>query len=120
MSILAVMEQRRGQLHRMSFETLAAAQQFAAQLGATASAAVVGQGTAPLAAELASKQLDKVYAVEHELLGEYTPDGYCLALRQLIERVQPSGVLFPHTYQARDFPPKPATTLVRVRAGDRR
>ena len=81
MNILAVLEQRHGQWHRMSFETLAAAQQFAAQLGATASAAVVGQGIAPLAAELASKQLDKVYAVEHELLGEYTPDGYCLALR---------------------------------------
>ena len=118
MNILAVLEQRHGQWHRMSFETLAAAQQFAAQLGATASAAVVGQGIAPLAAELASKQLDKVYAVEHELLGEYTPDGYCLALRQLIERVQPSVVLFPHTYQVRDFLPKLATSLGRVAVSD--
>src|ERR1019366_8651453 len=118
MNILAVVEQRHGQWHRMSFETLAAAQQFAAQLGATASAAVVGRETAPLAAELASKRLDKVYAVEHELLGEYTPDGYCLALRQLIERVQPSVVLFPHTYQVRDFLPKLATSLGKVAVSD--
>ncbi len=118
MNILAVVEQRHGQWHRMSFETLAAAQQFAAQLGATASAAVVGRGTAPLAAELATKQLDKVYAVEHELLDEYTPDGYSLALGQLIERAQPSLVLFPHTYQVRDFLPKLATSFGRVAVSD--
>jgi electron transfer flavoprotein alpha subunit len=118
MNILAVLEQRRGQWHRMSAETLAAAQQFAAQLGGTASAAIVGQGTAALAAELVAKQLDKVYTVEHELLGEYTPDGYCIALRQLIERVQPSLVLFPHTYQVRDFLPKLATSFGRVAVSD--
>ena len=28
-----------------------------------------------------SKQLEKVYAVEHELLEQYTPDAYSLALR---------------------------------------
>ena len=78
----------------------------------------MGRGIGPLAAELASRHLDKVYAVEHELLGEYTPDGYCLALRQLIERVQPSVVLFPHTYQVRDFLPKLATSLGRVAVSD--
>jgi len=118
MNILAVMEQLDGQWHRMSFETLAAAQQLAAQLGATASAAVVGRGTAALAGKLATRRLDKVYAVEHELLGEYTPDGYCLALRQLIERVQPWLVVFPHTYQVRDFLPKLAASLGRVAVSD--
>ena len=42
MSILAVLEQRGGQWNRMSFETLAAAQQMAKELGTTASAAVLG------------------------------------------------------------------------------
>src|SRR5438270_917344 len=42
MSILAVLEQRGGAWNRMSFETLAAAQQFAQQMNTTASAAVVG------------------------------------------------------------------------------
>ena len=72
----------------MSFETLAAAQQFARELNTTASAAVLGDGVDPLAAELATKQLEKVYAVEHALLKDYTPDGYSLALRQLIEQAQ--------------------------------
>jgi electron transfer flavoprotein alpha subunit len=118
MSILAVMEQRGGQWNRMSFETLAAAQQLAGELGTTASAAVVGQGVATLAGELASRQLDKVYAVEHELLKDYTPDGYTAALKQLIAQANPQLVLFPHTYQVRDFLPKLATALGRVAVSD--
>jgi electron transfer flavoprotein alpha subunit len=118
MNILAILEQRQGQWQRMSFETLAAAQQLAGQLGGTASAAVVGKGIGALAAELASKQLDKVYAVEHDLLDAYTADGYCAALRQLIENVKPAIVIFPHTYEVRDFLPKLATSMGRVAVSD--
>jgi electron transfer flavoprotein alpha subunit len=118
MSILAILEQREGQWNRMSFETLAAAQQLAAELGTTVSAAVAGQGVGSLAAELGTKRLEKVYAVEHGLLKDYTPDAYAAALRQLIAQVQPSLVLFPHTYQVRDFLPKLATSLDRVAVSD--
>jgi electron transfer flavoprotein alpha subunit len=87
MSVLAVLEQRAGAWHRMSFETLAAAQQIAGELGVQARAAVlaesaVGEGIGALTAELAQKQLEKVYAVSHPLLKEYTPDGYTTSLRQ--------------------------------------
>jgi electron transfer flavoprotein alpha subunit len=118
MSILVVMEQRGAEWNRMSFETLAAAQQLAGELGTTASAAVLGQGIAGLAGELGSKQLEKVYAVEHDLLNDYTPDAYTAALRQLIAQAQPQLVLFPHTYQVRDFLPKLATALGRVAVSD--
>jgi electron transfer flavoprotein alpha subunit len=113
MNILAVLEQRAGAWNRMSFETLAAAQ----QLGA-ASAAVLGHGIEALAAGLATKKLEKVYAVEHELLKDYTPDGYTIALRQLIAQIKPNLVLLPHTYQVRDFLPKLATSLERVAVSD--
>jgi len=118
MSIVAVLEQRSGQWSRMSFETLAAAQQIAKQLNDTASAAVLGHGISALAQELASKQLAKVYAIEHELLKDYTPDAYSLALRQLVEQTKPSLLLFPHTYQVRDFLPKLATSLNKVAVSD--
>jgi electron transfer flavoprotein alpha subunit len=118
MSILAVLEQRAGVWNRMSFETLAAAQQLAGELGTTVSAAVLGQGISALAGELTSKQLEKVYAVDHELLKDYTPDGYTAALRQLIDGAKPSLVLFPHTYQVRDFLPKLATALGKVAVSD--
>jgi electron transfer flavoprotein alpha subunit len=118
MSILVVMEQRGGVWNRMSFETLAAAQQLAAELNTTASAAVLGQGIEVLAAELAGKQLATLYLLEHELLKEYTPDAYTSALRQLLAQAPHDYVLLPHTYQVRDFLPKLATALGTVAVSD--
>jgi electron transfer flavoprotein alpha subunit len=118
MTILVVLEQRSGQWNRMSFETLAAAQQIARESEGTVSAAVVGHGVEVLAGELASKQLERVYAVEHQLLQDYTPDAWCLAIGQLIDRVRPDILLFPHTYQVRDFLPKLATSRNRVAVSD--
>jgi electron transfer flavoprotein alpha subunit len=118
MSILVVMEQRGGTWNRMSFETLSAGQQFAGELGTRASAAVLGRGIDGLAGELASRQLEKVYTVEDDLLADYTPDAYTAALRQLVAHAKPRLVLFPHTYQVRDFLPKLATSLGVVAVSD--
>jgi electron transfer flavoprotein alpha subunit len=117
-SILVIAEQRGGAWNRMSWETLAAGQQLGAQTGRTVSAAVAGQGIAALAGELARKKLDRVYAVEHQLLAAYTADGYTAALEQLIRKAAPSLVLFPHTYQVRDFAPKLATRFGQVLISD--
>ena len=116
--ILVIMEQQGGAWNRMSLETLAAGQQLASDLGQTASAAVPGQGVDALANELASKKLDRVYAVEHELLGNYAADAFTAALEQLVRKVEPSFVLFPHTYQVRDFAPKLATRFNQVLVSD--
>jgi electron transfer flavoprotein alpha subunit len=111
--VLVVMQRNGGEWHRMSWETLAAAQQLAAQIGQTVSAAVVGE-----AGDLVNKKLDRIYAVEHLLLATYTADGFTGALEQLIRKVNPSIVLFPHTYQVRDFAPKLATRFNQVLVSD--
>ena len=116
--VLVITEQRGGAWNRMSWETLAAGQQLASQMNTTASAAVAGKGISGLAGELGSKKLEKVYAVEHDLLGAYTADGYTTGLEQLIRSINPSMVLFPHTYQVRDFAPKLATRLGQVLISD--
>jgi len=118
MTVLAVLEQRGGEWNRTSLEALAAAQQLAGELGVPASAAVVGQNIGALANQLAGRQLDRVFAVEHDLLRDYTPDAYALALRQLVERTRPLLLLFSHTYQVRDFLPKLATSLSTVAVSD--
>ncbi len=117
-SVLAIMEQRSGAWTRMSFETLAAAQQLAASLGVETAAAVPGAGIGALANELAAKKLGKVYAVEHPLLANYTADGYSAAIEQLVRKVAPEFVLLPHTYQVRDFAPKIATRFNQVLISD--
>jgi electron transfer flavoprotein alpha subunit len=122
MSILVVMEQRAIQgppaWSRMSWETLAAGQQLGSELQQPVSAAVLGQDIESLASELLDKKLDHVHAVEHDLLKEYTPDTYTAAVRQLVEKTQARIVIFPHTYQVRDFLPKLATALGRVAVSD--
>jgi electron transfer flavoprotein alpha subunit len=118
MKILLITEQRDGKWNKVTFETLAAAQQIAQQTQGTLAAAVVGKGVAALADDLAGYQFDEVLLIDHALLEKYTPDGFSLALRQAIESTKPDLVLLPHTYQVRDFAPKLAASMNRGMIGD--
>jgi electron transfer flavoprotein alpha subunit len=118
MKILVITEQRQGKWNHASFETLAAAQQIAAAASGSVTTAVVGQELDALAAELAGKNVAEVLQVEHDLLRSYTPDGFCVALNQVVESAKPDLVLFPHTYQVRDFAPKLAAMLGKGMIGD--
>jgi electron transfer flavoprotein alpha subunit len=118
MKILLITEQREGQWNKSSFETLAAAQQIAQQAKGSLAAVVIGKDVAALADELAGYQLDEVLLVEHDLLEKYTPDGFSLALKQVVENAKPDLILLPHTYQVRDFAPKLAASLGKGMIGD--
>jgi electron transfer flavoprotein alpha subunit len=118
MKILLITEQRDAKWNKVSFETLAAAQQIAGSEKAMLSGAVVGQGLAALADELAAYQLDEVLRVEHDLLAQYTPDAFSIALKQVIEAAKPDLVLLPHTYQVRDFAPQLAASMQKGMIGD--
>jgi electron transfer flavoprotein alpha subunit len=116
--ILAVIEQRDGRISRISWEALAAAQRLAVQANTSVTAVLLGADTAALAAEVAAGPVANVFRVEHPLLAQYTPDGYCLALQQLVERESPAHVIFPHTYQVRDYAPALAARLGQVLISD--
>jgi len=118
MNILVVTEQHSGAWNKTSFEALAAGQQIAAEAGGRLAALLIGKGVAALADELASAKLDEVFLVEHDLLENYTPDGFTIALAQAIAQAQPDLVLFPHTYQVRDFAPQLAASLGKGMIGD--
>jgi electron transfer flavoprotein alpha subunit len=109
MSVLVIAEQRDGKLNRATWETIAAAQ----QAGGPLRVAVVGAALDAVAGELAAAECERVIAVEHQALGEYTADGLVLALSALIEQEQPALVFLPHTYQTRDFAPALAARLGR-------
>jgi electron transfer flavoprotein alpha subunit len=120
--VLVIIEHRNGNasLTRTSLEALAAGQSLAKQLSLDCSAAVLGfgEGLAPLLTELSGKSLAKIFAVEHPLLKQYTADGTIHALEQLIQKTAPAYVLFPHTYQVRDFAPALATRFHQVLISD--
>jgi electron transfer flavoprotein alpha subunit len=118
MKILLITEQRQGKWNNASFETLAAAQHIVKQHSGTVSAVVIGKRLGELADQLAAKNVAEVLLVEHDLLDAYTPDGYCVALKQVIESAKPDLVVSPHTYQVRDFVPKLAAMLGKGMIGD--
>ena len=119
MSVLVVLEQQGGKWHRMSWETLAAGAAVRRVVGTCRwKPPSSDTGVGALAAEAATKKVAKVYAVEHELLKDYTADAYTAAVEALIRKVNPKLVLFPHTYQVRDFAPKLATRFDQVLISD--
>ena len=109
MSVLVVLEQSGGNFHRMGWEAIVAAKEldlpvYAATIGAAGAAA--------------AKALDKVYSIQHPDLSAYSADGYTAALEQLIRSINPEYVVFPHTYQVRDYAPKLATRFGCVLVSD--
>jgi electron transfer flavoprotein alpha subunit len=108
--ILVVGEQRGGKLNRATWEAVAAAQ----SLGDSVKVAVLGGGADKAAGEIGAADVTEVTIVDAPALADYTADGYVAGLASLIEQQAPSLVLFPHTYQTRDFVPALATRLGRA------
>jgi electron transfer flavoprotein alpha subunit len=125
--VLVVLEHRTADsattLPRISLEALTAALHLAQQLSIPCSAALIGNSitdavASPAFAALRTAPLARIYAVEHELLAQYTADGYTIVLQQLIKKSAPSYVVFPHTYQVRDYAPALATRFQRSLVSD--
>jgi electron transfer flavoprotein alpha subunit len=116
--IYVVLEDRNGRFGRISLEAIAAANILAAQSGSKPTAIVIGAQTEALASEAATRNVGKVVRIEHALLSPYTPDGFTAALQHFIAAESPDTIVFPHTYQVRDYAPALAARLGRVLIGD--
>ena len=110
MSVLVIVERIDGALSPISVEAIAAGRMAADGLGVPLIAVAIGSGDV---ATVATKPVDEVVQLDHALLTSYTADGYTAALAGAIAELQPALVLFPHTYQVRDYGPKLAARLGR-------
>lgn len=117
-SILVIQQARRDGNHRFFAETLAAARLLAALTGLPIAAAAVGDPNENVFLQLSGRPPATAHAIQHPLLANYTADGYVLAFEQLIRKLQPAYILFPHTYQVRDFVPRLATRFGQVLISD--
>jgi electron transfer flavoprotein alpha subunit len=111
--ILVIAEQRDGALNQSSLETVAAAQQMSDLVQGPVKVVIAGSSVSGLSDVLAAADIAEVLTVESEALATYTVDGFVDALAQVIVAEGPDLVLFPHTYQTRDYAPKLATRLER-------
>jgi len=106
------------EITRLSWEAMAAAHTLAAGLDLPVDLALVAYPGNPIFATIHGKAPRTVYAIDHTLLHAYTSDAYVAAYAQLIEKVKPAYVIFPHTYQVRDFAPRLATRFNEVLISD--
>ena len=113
MDILIIIEDNNGKIHRMSLESITAAQHMADKLGLSASAMVMGKNANSLASEASSYDLEEVLILNHDLLNEYSSDGYAESVKQVIEAEKPTYILFGHSYQVRDYVPKISAKLMK-------
>ena len=116
--ILVVAEQRAGVVNRATWEVLAAAQELAAKESAPVKVVVFGASLEAAVLEVAAAAVSEVLVVDDPALESYTADGVVETLSQVIDAEGPDVVLFPHTYQTRDYAPKLATRCQRVLVSD--
>lgn len=110
-AIWAVTEIGANGLRGVSHEVVACGQDLAEALGQPLEAVVMGSGIREAAQNLAARELAAVRLIDDPRLDPYTPDAFTAALRRAIEAEGPQLVLFPHTYQVRDWVPRLAAEI---------
>jgi electron transfer flavoprotein alpha subunit len=117
-SVLVFLETKNNEVSRISWEALAAGHVLAHGLSLPLDIAVVASPSNPILQKVQGKAPRKVYVIDDALLHAYTSDGYTAASAQLIDQIKPVSVVFPHTYQVRDFAPRLATRFNQVLISD--
>ena len=119
MSGILVVQEARGDGNARAFqETLAAGRLLAGLTGQAMEAAGIGDQNKDLFLHVTGTPPARAHAIRHPLLEKYTSDGYVLAFEQLIKKLAPDYVLFPHSYQVRDYVPRLATRFGKVLISD--
>lgn len=111
--IVVVAEHHLGRVTPASLEAIAAA----GTMGRDVHVVVVSDdGT--IAAALASVAIAGIVCLRHAELADYTPDAFIAALAAWLPTVPVTHVVFPHSYQARDYAPRLAARLGRTLLAD--
>lgn len=110
-AIWAVGQTEDGDLKGISHEVIAAGQSLAEALDKPLEVIVLAADGRAAAETAAARDVERVRLIEDAALDPYTPDPYLAAMRQAVEAESPDLVLFPHTYQVRDWVPRLAAAL---------
>jgi electron transfer flavoprotein alpha subunit len=101
-------EQEDGELHSASFELLGRAVAIARSLHEKVGAVVLGTNVESMAKDLIAHGADKVYVVEHEALGHFSPIPFTGAMSDLIDTHKPQMLIFAATPMGRELAPRVA------------
>ncbi|MHA6259399.1 electron transfer flavoprotein subunit alpha/FixB family protein [Sporosarcina sp. CAU 1771] len=107
--VLVLGEAREGVLRNVSFEAIAAAKKISG--GGEVVAVLLGDAVQSLGEEMIQYGADRVIAVEHPHLKQYTSDGYSQGFMAVYEQEKPEAIVFGHTALGKDLSPKIASKL---------
>ena len=111
-NILAVCEQKNGQVRKVSREVVATARLLADALGGSVDALVVGApGVDAAGGDLGAAGADRVLVATHDGLGLYQPDGYAATAAVLAKAGGYAVVVLAATATGRDLGPRLAVQL---------
>lgn len=99
-------EQRGGTLSRVTLELLGKAQELAGTLKQDVSALLLGEKVSDLGETLIGYGAQKVYLVEHPVLGDYRTTPYTDVIEELVNRFKPNIFLMGATHIGRDLAPR--------------
>ena len=107
--VLVLGEAREGVLRNVSFEAIAAAKQISG--GGEVVGVLLGDSVQSLGEEMIQYGADRVVAVEHANLKQYTSDGFSQGFMAVYEQESPDVIVFGHTALGKDLSPKIASKL---------
>lgn len=108
--ILSFVEQRNGEIRKVSLECLGEARRLADKGGAIVVAVTIGLSESK-AAELSHHGADEIIVVENGLLSHYSGEGYAKALYEVVQKKKPKIIFFPASSMGRDLAPRLAVML---------
>lgn len=100
-------EQRDGNIRKVTFEMLSEAKKF----GDEVCAVLFGKGVEGIASEFAKYGADKVYVADADVFANYNTGAYVAQMVAMINEYSPNAVLFAHTFNGRDFASRLAQKL---------
>lgn len=104
--VLVFVEQRRGEIQKVSMELLGKGKELADKLGEELSAVVLGHEIGHLSQELVYNGAKNVYVIDNEILEHYMTEPYTKALVKVLEDKKPDIVLMGATAIGRDLAPR--------------
>ncbi len=106
-------EQRNGKLMNVALELIGEGYRLAREISEETKvcALLVGQDIAHLVKECYAYGADQVYLIQHELLRNYTTDGYTKVISEAVKTYKPEIVVYGATHVGRDLAPRVAARL---------
>ncbi len=98
-------------IKNVALELLGKGRELADKLGESLAILLLGKDVEHLVEELFHHGADKVYLCEHDLLENYSTDGYATVISSVIAAEKPSIVLYGATPNGRDLAPRIAGRL---------